>query len=238
MAEIDRERLPSVAELRQLLTQPTAEPPRHDQHPDGIADQRNDLVEITAKSNIAEPETLADRHQRQFDELQKRQAVESTRLVAIFNEEIAAKLNDFDALHVAASEREQRERREQQTPLLKLWTDSLRARISPAEAKRIEEREAEERAAEDARHQQEHERARNDFETKLTAERDREINDLADRHAEQARRLEAQHARERDYQREQAGFEEQNKERIAKRLEQELFVQQLARDRPDDEHTR
>lgn len=208
MADVDRESIPTVEQAKAMQREKTRQ-----EEPPGLE------------------AALKARHEEEGKRLRTNQEAEYKRTGEILKEEIAEKMKDFDALQRAARERDEREHPAKSRGVAG-FVAAIKAKIKPKQAAE-EKRQRQEAKAEFLRRQE------NEREKKvsgLRAEKESDLAELAERHAQQRRghaaRLDedrARHARDqKEAERLRAEIEERRKREEELRAERER-----AREGPD-----
>lgn len=229
MADVDPAGLPTVSEVKQSRVRDVSEVSRAAET-ETPSPQQSSTLESASIENIPMREQ-ATRHAEQTRELQHNQEQERARVTAILNDEITQKLTDFDALQKAANDRLAREQENAASSpegLLRRAKEYL----SPKLALDRQEREAREQRE----REEQNAKAHAEYEQKLMDERDKELAELAERHAQQQR---VQDERQiEDIERERRQAEREAEMQHARETRQKQINDYLSRDGPEDEHTR
>lgn len=216
MSDIERNKLPSVEDAKTAQRQTeTPKPPRPAPHPEPLTP-----AEITVLEKA-----LAERQQQELAHLSERQDTERQRTSDAISREIHDKLDHFDAVQRAQRARHARETSGQHTGLnamIEAIRDFLRPNIAAEEQRQREE------TAEAFAHKLESERA--EFIGRLNAEKQRDLEALDERHAQQRREHEAQRGQEL----ERYIKDREAAKRLAAELEEERRLNaRRSRDGPD-----
>jgi len=223
MVEVDREKVPSVDEAKarqQDRARAVDNVSKPEREPAPLPDDERARIEAALKA----------RHEEEGRRLQERQTAESQQNARILDDEIAAKLKDFDAMQQATLGRYDREH----VPRRDGWDGfmmAMKARFAPKQAAQEKRQRAEIRAT----FVQQQETTRVAYLATLHEVKNNELAELSDRHAQQTRehtaRLDEEKAR---YVREHEAAEwlRQQIEEERRQQEQREAEQQRSRDGP------
>jgi hypothetical protein len=206
MADVERESVPDIEQAKALQRDRAADKEQAQQQEKPKAPSPEELAKLDA--------ALKARHTEETRQMQERQQSETKRTKDILNREINEKAEAFDAVQDAARDRWERKHNPQKRGMDAL-KDKVKAKLDPNEA--VQQAWRKEQARDDYFKTLQADRAI--WLAQQLAARDKDLQDLAERHAQQRREHAAKFQQERErYRQEQDA---------AKRLSEE-FTQRAA----------
>lgn len=210
MADLDRDALPSVEQAKALQEERARTPEEAPAASTDPAAEERDKMEAALRA----------RHHGEGRRLQAAQEAEYKQTARILDAENAEKLQDLDAMQQAARDRYDREHPAKLTGF-DGFVAAIKARLNPKQA--AEETRAREEAREEFLSQQENDRQHQN--TVLSASKERDLAELAERHAQQQR----EHAARLDEERARYAREFDAAERLRAEIEEERRRQEELR---------